>query len=361
MRVSTYLSLATVLAAALASCSRAQTSYDARASAPLVRFVGRVDKSDANAARFAWSGSGFVARFSGTSLSIRLGGGQEYTVVVDGVVRPKLVSTGGFDSVATGLAQGVHEVHVYRRTEAHLGESSFLGLEVGSGELLSPPAPPERRIEIIGDSITCGYGNEGADKTCGFTPSTENHYLTYGALAARALRAELSTVAWSGKGVVCNYGDEPDSCKDPLPTYYDRALPERATSRWDFASWQPHGVVINLGTNDFSTEQDPGRTEFVAAYVRLLERVRKAYKDAFILCTVGPRTLEEELSTAREYISDAVRARARAGDTKLKVFQLALSDPADGYGCDWHPSLRTHQVMAKALTAELRAALGWAR
>src|SRR6187402_2437155 len=227
MRFGTCLTAATVLAL-LASCSRARTSYDGRTSSALVRFVGRVDTEDPNAARFAWSGSGLVARFSGASLAIRLGGGQEYTVVVDGVVGPKFVSTGGFDSLATGLAQGVHEVEVYRRTEAHLGESSLLGLDVGSGELLAPSAPPKRRLEIIGDSITCGYGNEGADNTCGFTPGTENHYLTYGALAARALGAELSTVAWSGKGVVCNYGDAPDSCTDPLPTYYDRTLPNRA-------------------------------------------------------------------------------------------------------------------------------------
>ena len=31
----------------------------------------------------------------------------------------------------------------------------------------------------------------------------------------------------------------------------------------------------------------------------------------------------------------------------------------DGYGCDWHPSLRTHEIMAEALVAELRDDLGW--
>jgi hypothetical protein len=37
-----------------------------------VRFVGRVDGCDANAVRYAWSGSGFVARFSGTGVTAQL-------------------------------------------------------------------------------------------------------------------------------------------------------------------------------------------------------------------------------------------------------------------------------------------------
>jgi len=357
MRLGLCWLLSGATAAGLVSCSRA---HDSRAELPqsaLVRFVGRVDTSDPKAARFAWSGSGFVARFKGTSLAVRMGGGQEYTVVVDGVVGPKYVPSGGFDALAGGLFFGEHQVQLYRRTEAHLGESSFLGLNV-VGELLEPPALSARRIEIVGDSITSGYGNEGADQSCPFTPQTENHYLTYGALAARALDAELSTVAWSGRGVVCNFGDEPTSCTDPLPTYYDRSLPKRPSSRWDFESWQPQAVVVNLGTNDFSTHRDPPEAQFEAAYVALLERIRAHYPDAVILCTIGP-VVFDGLPEAEKTISRAVHSRVAAGDAKVKAFELAPTDPANGYGCDWHPSLRTHQTMAKRLTAVLKTELGW--
>lgn len=324
-----------------------------------VRFVGRVDISDPAGARFAWSGSGVVARFEGPEIAVRLGGGQEYTVVLDGVVQPKLVSTGGSDALATDLPEGPHLIEIYRRTEANQGESVFLGFELGSGRLLPAPPAPERRIEIIGDSISCGYGNEGADMTCGFSPATENHYLTYGALAARALDAELITIAWSGKGVVCNYGDEAESCTNPMPVYYDRILPDRPQSAWNFSNWQPHAVVVNLGTNDLSTAVDPTQTEFQAAYVALLERVRAAYPDALILGTVGPLLTGADLTTARAYIDGAVQSRVAAGDTRVKSFELAPQNPADGYGCDYHPSLRTHEIMADALTNVLRAELGW--
>lgn len=372
LRRSRYGSLA-LAAASLwlgAGCSAASepgaTAPDAMGGAgsgetgsPGVRFLGRVDRSDPDAPRFAWSGTGLAARFSGTELAVRLGGGQQYTVVVDGVVGPTLISSGGADTIATGLSAGEHQVEIHRRTEASLGESVFRGFELGSGRLLAPPPAAERRIEIIGDSISCGYGNEGADMNCGFSADTENHYLSYGALAARELDAELSTIAWSGKGVVCNYGDGEGSCVDPLPTYYERTLPKDAASRWDFSSWQPDAVVINLGTNDFSTEEDPTQEDFEAGYVALLETVRDANPDAIILCTVGPMLSGEDLDTARSYIEGAVEARVEAGDSRVKTFELAPTVASDGYGCDWHPSLRTHEIMADTLTAALRDELDW--
>lgn len=328
-------------------------------AAPALRFIGRVDTSDAAGARFAWSGTGVVANFSGSSVSVRLNGGQQYTVLVDGVLQPKLVSTGGLDSLASGLAEGPHQVELYRRTEANQGEAQLLGFDFAGGQLLAPPPAAERRIELVGDSISAGYGNEGADMNCPFTPETENHYLTYGALAARELRAELSTVAWSGKGVVCNYGDDAASCSEPMPTYYDRILPARANSAWDFSAWQPQAVVVNLGTNDFSTASDPTEQQFEQAYGALLERIRDAYPDALILATVAPMLSGADLATARTYITDVVRARTQAGDAKIKSLELAPTSAANGYGCSWHPSLRTHQIMAEALTSQLRAELGW--
>lgn len=90
-----------------------------------VRFVGRVETSEPENVRFAWSGTGVVARFSGTEVAVRLGGGQQYTVVIDGKVGDKLVSTGVAQTLATGLDAGEHVVELYRRTEASQGVSVF--------------------------------------------------------------------------------------------------------------------------------------------------------------------------------------------------------------------------------------------
>jgi len=304
-----------------------------------VHFVGRVDDSDPGNVRFAWSGTGAVAKFNGTQVSARLSGGLDYTVVVDGTVtKPKLAAMSGTNVLATGLDARDHTVELYRRAEANQGVSVFMGFDFGDGTLLAPPLPT-RRLEFIGDSITCGYGDEGPDMNCGFTAGTENHYITYAALTARALGAELSTVAWSGKGVVCNYGDEADSCQNPLPTYYDRTLPDEASSQWDFSRFVPDAVVVNLGTNDFSTAQDPSQMDFESAYSALLERVRDAYPSAHIFCTNGPLLSGTDLTTVMDYIDDVI---ATLGDPEISSFAIPAQDGSDGYGCDWHPSAARH-------------------
>jgi lysophospholipase L1-like esterase len=322
---------------------------------PAVHYVGRVDTKEPDVARFAWSGSGAIVRFRGTSLAVKLAGGQQYTVLVDGKVGAKLVAAEGNNALAAGLVDGEHTVELYRRTEAAEGEAQILGFDWGEGELL-PPAPVTRRLEFVGDSITCGYGVDGPDMNCGFSPDTENHYLTYAALAARNLQAELSTVAWSGKGVVCNYGDDASSCVDPLPTYYERALPSRADSAWDFSRFQPDAVVVNLGTNDFSTAVDPDQATFVAGYRALLTRIRGHYPNAHILCTNGPMLSGADLATLRGYLQSVV---TELSDPKVSTFEIPPQDGSDGFGCDWHPSAARHQKVAAVVEAALRDALGW--
>lgn len=326
---------------------------------PGVRFVGRVDRSDPAKPRFAWSGTGVVARFEGTSVSVHLSGSQYYTVLIDGQVKSNSQQITGNVTLAEGLDAGVHTVEFYRRTEADQGDAQFLGFDFAGGTLLAAPAAPTRRLEIVGDSITCGYGDEGPNESCKFTPQTENHYLTYAAIAARNLGAELNTIAWSGKGVVCNYGDDATSCTNPMPTYYDRTLPNNTTSQWDFAAFQPDAVIINLGTNDFSTNDDPTEAEFEDGYQEFLQHIRSKNPNAYILCTNGPMLTGTDLSTVRTYIAKVVKTLNDAGDARIGTFEITPQDSADGLGCDWHPNLVTHQKMAEQLESALKSALKW--
>jgi hypothetical protein len=206
-------------------------------------------------------------------------------------------------------------------------------------------------MEVIGDSISTGFGIEGVDP-CNFSFDTQNHYLTYEAVAARAVGADLVTTAWEGKGLVCNVGDGP--CTNPLPTYYDRALPNRADSKWNFASWQPQVVVINLGTNDFSSAVDPSAEEFAAGYVAFLRRIRGNYPGAIILLTCGPMLGGTELQKVRDGIATVT---ATMGDSLVRTFQFPGN--MTPYGCGGHPSVAMNQKMADVLVAELKKQLGW--
>lgn len=54
----------------------------------------------------------------GTSVGVDLAGGQEFTVLVDGALQPKLVPGNGMTPIASGLSNGPHRIEIYRRTEA---------------------------------------------------------------------------------------------------------------------------------------------------------------------------------------------------------------------------------------------------
>jgi lysophospholipase L1-like esterase len=326
----------------------------AAAPAPTVRFVGRVDTSEPGTVRMAWPGTAVVARFKGTSISARLHddtGKNYFHVIVDG--EPKAVVKAETNKetyvLAEGLPEGVHEIALYKRTEAKVGEIAFLGFE--GATLLPAPAPAPRRIEMIGDSITTGYGIEGPGAACGFSANEENEYLTYGAVAARALGAEHSTIAWSGKTI------------GQMTDYYDRALPERRDSRWDFAAWQAQLVVVNVGTNNFATV-DPGEGRYMRLYSALIQRVRKVYPDAWIFCAFGPMLSDaypegkHNLTIARRYHRATV-AKLKETDPKIEILEFPEQNHGNGLGCGFHPSVKTQSLMAERLVALAKEKLGW--
>ena len=263
---------------------------------------------------------------------------------------PTLATSGGMQDyvLASGLPPGEHTVELYRRTEGSFG-ATVVSDVILEGELLAPPAVA-RRMEIIGDSITAGYGNEGVSP-CSFSAETENHYLTYGAVAARTVGAELHTVAWSGKGIVYNYGDDTN---EPMPEIYDRTLASDGAS-WGFG-WQPDVVAINLGTNDFSTDNDPPGELYTSTYVEFLGHLRDVYPQAFLL-VLQPSLFGAEDDMVQGYLEEVVAARQADGDAAVAYANVNVD--WIGSGCDGHPTVATHEGMGGRLAEELSLHLGW--
>jgi lysophospholipase L1-like esterase len=326
-----------------------------------VQLAGRFDKYESTPAKFGWVGSAMIARFNGTGATIQLDGSDDrYQVVVDGTPSTtilKVTSSGKFQ-VAKGLTAGTHDLVVWRRSESNWSTSSYLGIEIDGGQLLAPPARPERRIEIFGDSITAGYGLDGQGPSCSMSQDNSNHYLTYGALTARKLSAELHTVAWSGIGMYRNYGQTaPAADTLNMPKVYARTMPS-VDGAWDFSQWKPHAVVINLGTNDASSNGDPG-TPYRTAYLDFVRGLRQKYPDTFFVLTIGPMLDGTALTAIRTHLQAVIQARASEGDTKMSYLEFPTQTQADGYGCDWHPSPKTNSKMADLLVAELKKQLSW--
>lgn len=324
-------------------------TVDAAPAVPGVRFVGRVDTVDGGT-RFEWPGVSFHANFTGASVAMDLNDSfaTEFAVFVDGTEHPKVVASAGRKSypLASGLSSGMHELEVWRRSESTVGLSEFYGLTFDpGGALLAPPAPLSRRIEIIGDSITVGYGNEGMPG-CTYSNDTENNYLAYGSVAARTVGAELSTVAWSGLGMYRNYGDIGAAAK-PLPFYYDDALATVPTP-WNFSLFIPDLVVINLGTNDSSTHGDPGQP-YIDAYVAFIQHVRSKYASAWIICIDAAAGVTSD-------IAQVVSTIKTAGDAKVEAFPLTGQN---GSGCDGHPNIASDALMGASLAGEIRRVMAW--
>lgn len=327
-----------------------------------VRWMGRVDTTDASGPRFAWSGTGFAARFSGTSIAVNLKNDDAYffQAVIDGKKgeRFRAVKGQAMRTVATGLAPGTHTLELYREIEGSYGTSQFLG--VSEGTLLSPPPPPARRIEFIGDSITAGYGNLGNEphpnygnpSPCTFTFDTQSAYMSYGAVAARALGAEPSLVAASGWGV---YRSRTSDMDEVLPKIYANTLGPRSTPAWDFRV-KANAVVINLGTNDFAPG-DPGNAYTTALGV-FADTVREKNPAAWIFVAVGSMYSTQQHAKALAYAQSV--ATARGGDAnKITAVDLGSQDALQGTGCDWHPSAAEDQRMADALVPVMKQKLGW--
>lgn len=320
-----------------------------------VHYVGRFDLRDPTAAVFSFSGSAVLARFSGDAIDADLetNGHDFFTLVLDNgppmTIRPP--AGRGKRALASGLGGGTHDVALYKATESFVGTAKFHGFAVSGGALVPSPFPFARRIEIVGDSISCGYGVRGTSGDCSFTPDTESEWDAWGAIAARTLGAAHTTIAYSGRGVVRNSNG---STSETMAAVFERTLADAAEPKWDFSSSVPDVVAINLGTNDFALG-DPGPA-FVDAYHALLQSIRRRYPSAHIVCALGTMMTALELGKARAYVNEAIK---RMNDPHVTYLELGRPARADGLGCDRHPSAKTQEKMGLALAAHIREAMKW--
>ncbi|HEX7664294.1 MAG TPA: SGNH/GDSL hydrolase family protein [Polyangiaceae bacterium] len=323
-----------------------------------VHFLGRFDTSDPKGPRFAYPGSTIGTSFTGTGIAVTLAdqGDDYFTVVVDDG-KPTALHTSGTQSyvLVQGLATGTHTVTIAKRTESFQGIVQFQGFAPIDGAIVPTPFPFTRKIEMIGDSITCGYGDLGAGPSCHFSADTEDETQAWGAVAAASLGAMHTAISYSGKGVFRN---NDGSTTDLMPEIWTRTFADDSTSTWDFTKYVPDVVVVNLATNDFS-KGDPGN-DFITAYGAFLNVLRTKYPSAHLVGVIGTMLGEPQHTTALGYVQAAVKAANDGGDAKVTALDLGIQDQdADGIGCDYHPSVATQAKMGAKLAAHVKTIIGW--
>ena len=328
---------------------------------PNIQYIGRLEDSDSNHIVFTYPGVQIRTGFTGTALDMmcKLHSGY-FMAEIDGGKPFKISFLGNtVVSLARDLPAGTHQAVVTYIGEGYENVPEFHGFFVKNGEKLAPATPlPERKIEFIGNSITCGYGIEANSEAEHYEEKTANYYYTYAARTARNLNAQAFVVARSGIGVYRSYNGPKTGDKVNMNTEYPYTLLYNDKYEWDFSRYTPDLVCINLGTNDTST-QGADSLLLLNGFKNLYRQVRSHYPKAKIVLLCGCMMSGDQLRSAQQAMNTATEYAHQQGDKEVYRFDFTPHDGSLGYGADWHPSMRQHEKMANELTPFLKKLMNW--
>ncbi len=323
-----------------------------------IELIGRFLTVTSGIYQFEWSGSTITAGFEGTEIAVILktvrsgpyGDVDYFNITVDSEKPYVLEVKNGVDKyqLASGLANGYHTVKITKRTEAQFGSLiQFEGFDYGSGKAAPAPARKKRRIEIYGDSISAGYGNEGTE--AGFRLKEENVDMTYCALAADALNAEYTDIALSGHGCHISLSS---STTEVVPKYFNRAL-YKTNTMYRFNQPDPDVVIINVGTNDYA--MNVSDANYYSSYMDFIANIRKKYPQTYVVLTTCGGTYKA-LNTLQTVVE---RRQSQYNDKNIGVFAAVIEDTNGAYGSDGHPSVYGHKQLSIQLIEYLRNIMNW--
>ncbi|MEO5583761.1 MAG: GDSL-type esterase/lipase family protein [Saprospiraceae bacterium] len=327
---------------------------------------GRTVLNEKNELRLITSASGISFDFEGDSCIIWFknltgSGNHGYVVIVSDSTyqdRVKILDTSSQRvSVYGSKKQRIHQVNLIKATEASNGDLAIL--RVQAQLILSRNQFPNTRIEFIGNSITCGMGNDTLEIPCGSGQWYDQHnaYYSYASIAARTLNLEPMLSSVSGIGIYRCWNID---CQ-AMPDVYDNLqLGTDSTKRWDFSRWTPDIVSICLGTNDFSDgdgihERKPfDSVIFIHRYMDFIQRIYTHYPHAQIVLLTSPM-LHEIKAAALYRLLNTITLQSNTVNInrpEIKTFQFL---PMQATGCSTHPSKEEHQVMADQLIQFLKS------
>jgi lysophospholipase L1-like esterase len=328
-----------------------------RADNPTIRYVGRIDYSNPQMPRFWCPGTYFQFRFSGSRCSIIVNDEMLYgkfhnylEIVLDNQQPIRIKMKGKTDTIliADGIADIEHQVLVCKNTESNIGYIELAG--INCRQLLQSVKLPERRIECIGNSITCGTGSDVSETPCGKGDWQDQHnaYMSYGPIAARSLNAQWQLTAFSGIGLI-------HSCcgiKMTMPVLFDKINLLNDSLQWDFKLYQPDVITVCLGQNDGVQDS----VLFCKAYIEFIHTIRSHYSHAAIICLSSPMADTELVAFMKKNISAIVSAVQQEGDKEVYAY---FFKQRYFNGCDSHPNQQEHIQIAAELAAYIKKIKRW--
>lgn len=326
-----------------------------------LRVTGRADWSKKGQVSIFWSGSAFTIGFEGTALKINLDATYAlFDVFIDDDLYPSIIidrSDSAYPSneitVVKNLSDKPHSVRIQKNTEIAYGKATLKGIQVlGTASASALPPMPKKKIEFIGNSITCGYGILGKENDIN-TIDVEDHFYTYANQAALILKAEEHTVCYSGKGTLRNCDN---STTHLIPEIYSKLSLESETI-WNTEEWVPDIIFANLGANDFNTTY-PDSSSFVNAVIDFVKQLRGYYPNTSITLLDGPMMEGEEMMTCRRFLDAAQQAFTASGDKNVYRFSFEPQGEL-GYGIANHPNRAQGQKDAVRLAEWVFKTFEW--
>jgi len=311
---------------------------------PPLSFLGRSVLSGGKRS-FDWTGGQIRLSVTNTKfVDVVLTSPAGFTWVVDAKADGPIF-LGGRTRVAKDLSSGTHTVILWKRNEPSVpksGVSVLSGIYISDGAKLNTFPAASRRLEYAGASMTGGYGDLGPAGCSGNGPNGtwQNSYRAYGGVISRKFHVDSQWVSQSGWGVVKGAG--------AFSTIYDLAVKEQS-EKWNFKSWIPHGVVINLNTNDARANPPPSATEFTNAYKKLISHMQSNYGSQVQIFSICGPMIQGTFCDLIKNISTTPTTHY------LNVPKL----PAGQTGCDGHPNQAGHETIAGLLEPLITKALGW--
>ena len=333
---------------------------ETKASDTRIEYTGRTLKTNEGVS-FDWSGVYARIRFEGKSLSLKCSDtkGNWFNVWIDKEMQNQedkkffVCSKDTLINIVDKLSKGPHEVIIQKRTEGEQGTFTLHNI-ITEKPLLQAKGRKSRHIEFIGDSYTCGYGTESANRDCPFEAATENCNLTYAAIVSRYFNADYNLISHSGKGIYRNY--DAHTTGENMPERYVQTFDMHKDIKWnpEEAPYKPDLVVIYLGTNDFSTGMQPNKSLFCEKYIKLMEQIRKNYgKDIPVVCMA---------SKAADELYDYVKTAAYMNgldNVAYLGYTPMVHNNEDELGASWHPNYKGHRKIATSLVPYISTITGW--
>jgi len=312
-----------------------------------------------------WPGVYFESRFKGPKVYLAFSDPyNEYRLLIDDLAPVTINQPGEARLEVGGLADGPHSVRLEKVTESIAHAAAFDGFYIPADEkALAVPQRP-RRIEFIGDSSMTGYGDRSDTRTCSDEEvrARTDTQVGFAALAAKHFDADYRINAWSGRGVVRNYGGvEPDLTMSQVYPFvlFDKSV------RDEDKHWQPQIVMLKLNA-DMSTPLKAGEkwaskealaADYEKGYRAFAAMLHRKYpKAAFVVWTDDVSKLSDpkELAEVQAYEDALRKTAAQIGIARIGFIPLDAK-AIEGTACRYHGSLADHRRMADAITAYVDA------